>query len=129
MKYEVICRFEDLQDNAYLYDVGDIFPRDGFFVNEERIKELSGNENRQGKPLIKEVDDETLPFSDDEITFEEKAEEAINEQKEEKHYTKSEINRMTTADLQKLAFNNGFEKAYDMTGGGLKKTLIEHFGL
>ena len=128
MRYEVICRFEDLQDNAYSYNVGDIFPHDELAVTEERIKELSSDRNRQRKPLIKPVEDTPLPFSGD-TTFEEKPEEEINKQQKEKHYTKSEINRMNTADLQELAFNNGFENAYDMTGGELKKILAEYFGL
>lgn len=53
--YRVICYFEDLQDNEHAYNVGDNFPRAGMSVTEERLKELSGYENRQNKPLIEEV--------------------------------------------------------------------------
>lgn len=68
-----------------------------------------------------EVASESSPhYSDSDIEF---------ETKENKSYTKSEINRMTTADLQNLAYNNGFENAYEMTGGELKKILAEHFEL
>lgn len=133
MKYEVIHYFTDLQDFDHPYHVGDTFPRSGMKVSEERLKELSGSNNKQHKPLIKAVEDEPLPFSDDDITFEEKAEEIEEEKQEEKteetKYTKTDINKMPTADLQNLAFENGFENAYDMTGGNLKKTLIEYFGL
>lgn len=44
-------------------------------------------------------------------------------------YTKTEINRMSTAELQVLAIENGINGAEGMTGADLKKVLIEHFGL
>ena len=44
-------------------------------------------------------------------------------------YTKTEINRMSTAELQALALENGIDGADGMTGADLKKVLIEHFGL
>jgi hypothetical protein len=44
-------------------------------------------------------------------------------------YTKTEINRMSTADLKKLASENGIENAPEINGGDLKKMLIEKFGL
>lgn len=55
MKYEVIHFFTDLLDNEHAYNVGDSFPRKGVEVTEERLKELSGPNNKQGTPLIKEV--------------------------------------------------------------------------
>ena len=50
--YRVVKFFTDLQDGDHPYHVGEAFPRDGVEVTEERIKELSGRENRQGVPLI-----------------------------------------------------------------------------
>lgn len=47
----------------------------------------------------------------------------------EKPYKKSEINRMSTAEVQDLAFNTGIANAYEMTGSELKPMLIEMFGL
>ena len=44
-------------------------------------------------------------------------------------YTKTEINRMSTAELQELALENNIEGANEMTGAELKKVLIEKFGL
>ena len=44
-------------------------------------------------------------------------------------YTKTEINRMSTAELQTLALENDVDGAEQMTGAGLKKVLIEHFKL
>ncbi len=50
--YKVIAYFTDLQDKNHEYNVGDIYPREGLEVKPERIAELSGSENKQGKPLI-----------------------------------------------------------------------------
>lgn len=47
----------------------------------------------------------------------------------EKQYTKTDINKMTTTDLQALATEEGIENAYNTSGGELKKILIDHFGL
>ena len=44
-------------------------------------------------------------------------------------YTMTEINRMSSADLKKLASENGIENATKINGGDLKKMLIEKFGL
>lgn len=44
-------------------------------------------------------------------------------------YTKTEINRMSTADLKKLASENSIENATEINGSDLKKMLIEKFGL
>lgn len=46
-----------------------------------------------------------------------------------KQYTKSEINRMSTAELQSLAKEHGIVDADETTGGELKKILIEKFEL
>lgn len=57
------------------------------------------------------------------ITADEKA------KTKENQYTKTDINRMSTAELKALAKEQGIENAKDMTGGELKKNLIEEFGL
>lgn len=75
----------------------------------------------QDVPEIKMEGEETqLPFSNSDIKLEGKG---------NKSYTKSEINRMSTADLQKLATNEGIENAYKKSGNELKKILAERFGL
>ena len=43
--------------------------------------------------------------------------------------TKTEINRMSTAELHELALENDISCADEMTGAELKKVLIEKFGL
>lgn len=62
----------------------------------------------------------SLPLSDDDITFEEK---------ENKKYTRTEISKLTTAELRELASEIGIEKADELKGIELKAILIERFGL
>lgn len=66
------------------------------------------------------VEEAQPPFSDSDIEFEERP---------DKKYTKTEINRMNTAELQQLAAEVGIENAYERSGNELKKVLAEHFGL
>jgi hypothetical protein len=48
----VIKKFTDLQDGNHVYNVGDVYPREGYTPSEERIAELASDKNRQGTPLI-----------------------------------------------------------------------------
>ena len=47
----------------------------------------------------------------------------------EETYTKTEINRMSTADLRKLAKDKEISGSDEMTGAELKKVLIDKLGL
>ena len=51
------------------------------------------------------------------------------EQKQEKQYTKSDISRMSTADLKTLAPTLGIEVTEESTGAKLKEEIIEKLGL
>ena len=53
--YKVIESFTDLQDNNYVYYVGDTFPHNGVEVDAERLSELASYKNRLGVPLIEEI--------------------------------------------------------------------------
>ena len=53
--YKVINAFTDLQDDCAVYHTGDIYPRKGASVSDERIAELSSSANKLGFPLIAEV--------------------------------------------------------------------------
>ena len=64
--YKVIEYFEDLQDNNYPYNVGDVFPRENKTISKERIKELATTQNRQKKPLIKKVEEKKPKKADKE---------------------------------------------------------------
>ena len=55
--YKVINFFTDLHDNDHPYNVGDSFPRKGVKVSGERLIELAGSDNKQGKPLIEKVEE------------------------------------------------------------------------
>jgi len=57
MKYKVITPFADLQDKKHKYETGDIFPRQGLNVSEDRIKELSGLGNKARIVLIVPVEE------------------------------------------------------------------------
>ena len=119
MSYKVIHRFTDLQDFNHLYNVGDSFPRVGMKVSQSRIDELASGKNKLRTPLIElEKDKNNDDFS-----------QYMNEPEETKEaeYTKTEINRMSTADLKELAEKNGLDNS--LSGAELKKLLINHYGL
>lgn len=106
--YKVLAYFTDLQDNNHPYNEGDIFPRDGLSVSENRLQELSSTRNRRKIKLIELVEDKQEP---------------------PKPLTKTEINRMPLSELRELALANGIENTEDMTGAELKKALISRFEL
>ena len=56
--YKAIERFKDLKDGRFLYEVGDKFPRKGKRVSKARLAELLGSDNRRGRPVIAEVEEE-----------------------------------------------------------------------
>lgn len=70
--YKVIKYFTDLQDNNYAYNVGDTFPHEGLIVTEARLKELSGSRNKQGVPLIEEVEPQEVELQEAEPQEEKK---------------------------------------------------------
>lgn len=55
--YKVIEYFIDLQDDDHEYNVGDTFNHEN--VSKERLTELSTKNNRQNKPLIERVEEQT----------------------------------------------------------------------
>lgn len=122
MSYKVIHRFTDLQDFNHLYSVGDLFPRIGMKVSQSRIDELASSKNKLKTPLIElEKDNKIDDFSQYMNPPEESTETTETE------YTKTEINRMSTADLKELAEKNGLDNS--LSGAELKKLLINHYGL
>ncbi len=58
MEYKVLKDFKDLQDDGYIYRVGDTFPRPGASVGEDRILELSTVKNQRGEILIKKISED-----------------------------------------------------------------------
>lgn len=108
MHYKVIHFFTDLQDFDHPYNAGDIFPREGLMVSKDRLKELSGPNNRQRKPLIELVKEENTVVVE---------------------YTKTEINRMPVSELKEIALKEEIEDFDKKTGAELKKLLIKKLGL
>lgn len=123
MSYKVIHYFTDLQDFNHPYKVGDTFPRLGLKVSNERLEELASSKNKQGKPLIEKVEEVK------EKNFLDEFAESVAEDRNAKKiiYTKTEINRMSTADLKKLAKENGLDDG--LSGAEIKKALIEKYNL
>lgn len=132
MKYTVIEAFVDLQDDNHVYRVGDEYPRPNHDVAYSRIVELATSANRLGKPLIKLVEGKDVKV------VEEKIDEPIKEQTEEKAkelsfadkvkalgLSKTEINRKSTADLQEIAKELGVAGYDEMSGNQIKKMLTE----
>ena len=62
--YKVLRLFADLQDGEHIYKPGDTFPRKGVKVSEERLAELSSNQNLQKMPLIKAVAEKAKKTAD-----------------------------------------------------------------
>ena len=63
MPYVVIDTFFDLEDQKHEYRTGDEYPRSGFSVSEDRLKELSTDRNRLHKPLIELAPDKDADTS------------------------------------------------------------------
>lgn len=118
MEYRVIEAFVDLLDDNHLYQVGDTFPRPGKDVTLSRINELASADNKLGTPLIKLVDKATKVEKKDE-----KKEVSLEEKVKSSGLTKSDINRMSTAELQDLAKDFGVADAEEMSGNQIKKLL------
>ena len=68
------------------------------------------------RKVVGKVKEDVIEITDEEVI-------------KENQFTKTEINRMSTAELKEVAKLNGVEDADDMTGGELKKVLIDKFGL
>lgn len=115
MEYRVIEAFVDLLDNNHLYRVGDVFPQSGTDVTLARINELASANNKCGVPLIK--------LADKVKKVEKKEELSLSDKVKSSGLTKSDINRMTTAELQEVAKNFGVKEAEEMSGNQIKKML------
>ncbi|HDN3444290.1 TPA: Rho termination factor N-terminal domain-containing protein [Staphylococcus aureus] len=103
--YKVIEYFTDSQDNEYEYHVGDIYPRDGLEVSEERFTELSTTNNRRNLIAIKLVEDKQV----------EQSEASADEQKR--------LSDMKVAELKELAKKREIKGYSDMKKDELIKVL------
>ena len=62
--YRVKVYFTDLQDNGKPYYPGEIYPRAGLTVSEERLKELRGPDNKRRMPLIEYIPEREKPVKE-----------------------------------------------------------------
>ena len=82
--YKVIRYFTDLQDNNFAYNVGDVFPRNGKEVTEDRLKELASEQNRRKVTLIEKVEDAPAEPAEDFMNPPEVSDEAVEEKPKKK---------------------------------------------
>jgi hypothetical protein len=87
--YRVIEKFADLKDYNHIYEVGDIYPREGMLPLPERVAELSSNRNRLRTPLIEEIPEKPMKYEDTKVGKIESVEkeEPVEESKEEDKVT------------------------------------------
>lgn len=57
MEFKVVNHFTDLKDNRHKYQVGDIYPREGYKPTLARIKQLMSGNNKLKKSLIKPIEE------------------------------------------------------------------------
>ena len=73
--FTVLSEFADLQDENYVYGIGDEYPRKGYSPTDERVDELCTSKNLLHKPLIQKVEEV--------VEIEEQPEEVVEEAEEE----------------------------------------------
>lgn len=106
--YKVVKFFTDLQDNKHPYNVGDVFPREGVEVSEDRLKELSTDKNKRGVVLIEEVVEDTeeeIPAEEAETTEEDIPEESSEDAKEEPLEKKAGVDSPKKSKTKKTSKN------------------------
>lgn len=57
--YRVIRKFKDLKHDGHVYQIGDMYPKEGADVSKARLKELSTTKNKYKKIYIEEITDTT----------------------------------------------------------------------
>lgn len=105
------------------------YEKDGvtMIVNESmgRIFESCGYqkvENSSAAPLSAEIPNTDPVPADNPVETE-------NKEEDQRKYSRSEITRMSAADLKKLAKNLGIEVTEESTGKALKEQILEKLGL
>jgi hypothetical protein len=76
-----------------------------------------------------DVPDDTTPEKIVEPLKEDNVAEPTTENTKDFPYNRTEVNRLSTSDLQKIGAEYGIENAYETSGSQLKKMLIEKYGL
>lgn len=55
LAYKVVRRFKELKHDGHIYNVGDIYPKEGHKATKARLEELSTTKNKYGQIYIEEV--------------------------------------------------------------------------
>lgn len=78
-QYVAIKRFKDLDDEGTTYVAGNIYPRQGVKVPDNRFAELASDKNKRKEPVIAEITE--LPAKE---TIEDKTVEQLKSEADEK---------------------------------------------
>lgn len=54
--YQVVSKFKEQKHDGHVYEVGDIYPKEGAKATKARLEELSTTKNKYNKPFIEEVE-------------------------------------------------------------------------
>ena len=81
--FQAIEYFTDNLDKGYAYNVGDVYPREGYTPTEERIEELAGTDNARRRPVIEAVT-ETVAEVTEEDTVDKVPEEEVKPKRKRK---------------------------------------------
>ena len=87
--YQAIEYFTDNLDNGYTYNVGDVYPREGYTPTEERIQELASDLNVRRRPVTAEITNQEVETVA-EVAAEDIPEEAPEEEKPKRKRKKAE---------------------------------------
>ena len=63
--FKALEYFTDLLDGKYVYNVGDVYPREGYTPSPERIEELSTDKNVRKRPVIAADEPETIASAEE----------------------------------------------------------------
>lgn len=107
--YRAVTYFVDQLDGNHAYKPGDIFPRQGIEVSEERIKQLLNGDNNANLKCIEEVKAD-VEEAEEEVPF------------APKKYTIRQLENMKIADIEDLAYELGYE-----INATLKADIIKEF--
>jgi hypothetical protein len=67
MAYKVVRRFRELKHDGHIYNVGDIYPKEGYKATKSRLEELSTTKNKYGQIYIEEVEETEKVEKDEEV--------------------------------------------------------------
>lgn len=56
--YKVIKKFADLEDRNHIYNIDDVYPREGAEPSDERIEFLASSQNKLKTPVIQLIPEE-----------------------------------------------------------------------